>query len=133
MSTSAQLVTGVDFVYVPSKDWQASRDFYGGVLGLEQSKDYEAIPGGEFETGNLTLQIVQSDAIGREFEATRNPIALHVDDVEAARAQLESQGVSFVGETIDSGVCHMAVFEDPHRNVLMIHHRYAPPEARPWD
>src|SRR5207245_9817896 len=38
----------------------------------------------------------------------RNPIALHVDDVEAARARLEAQGVEFQGETMDSGGCHMA-------------------------
>jgi catechol 2,3-dioxygenase-like lactoylglutathione lyase family enzyme len=133
MDTTTPLVTGVDFVYVPTRDYEASRDFYTNVLGLDQSKDYERIPGGEFETGNLTLQIVQSDAIGRQFEATRNPIALRVEDVQAARSTLESRGVSFARDTIDSGVCHMAIFEDPDGNLLMLHHRYAPPEARPWD
>jgi catechol 2,3-dioxygenase-like lactoylglutathione lyase family enzyme len=127
------LVKGVDFIYMATKDWKEARDFYTGVLGLEQSKDYRRIPGGEFETGNLTLQIVQSDAIGREFEATRNPVAFHVDDVEAARSELESRGVSFAGDTIDSGVCHMAIFEDPDGNVLMLHHRYAPPGVQPGD
>jgi hypothetical protein len=34
-----------------------------------------------------------------------------------------------LAETIDSGVCHMAPFEDPAGNVLMLHHRYALREA----
>jgi len=37
--------------------------------------------------------------------------------------------VIFTSDTIDSGVCHMAAFEDTDGNVLMIHHRYAPRTA----
>ena len=33
---------------------------------------------------------------------------------------------TFMGETIDSGVCHQALFRDPDGNVLDLHHRYAP-------
>ena len=65
-------------------------------------------------------------AIGREFKPSGHPIALHVEDVEAARAKLEAQGVEFHAETIDSGVCHMAFFSDPDGNALMLHNRYAP-------
>ena len=52
-------------------------------------------------------------------------LALHVEDVAAARAELEAKGVEFDGETFDTGVCHMAFFEDPDGNALMLHHRYA--------
>jgi hypothetical protein len=34
--------------------------------------------------------------------------------------------VQFDGETLDSGVCHMAFFSDPDGNALMLHRRYAP-------
>jgi predicted enzyme related to lactoylglutathione lyase len=54
---------------------------------------------------------------------------MHVEDVEAARAELEAKGVVFDGETFDTGVCHMAFFSDPDGNNLMLHHRYAPREA----
>jgi predicted enzyme related to lactoylglutathione lyase len=54
------------------------------------------------------------------------PIALQVEDVEAARGELESKGVEFSGDIIDSGVCHMANFRDPDGNALMFHNRYAP-------
>ena len=52
---------------------------------------------------------MQSDAFGIEFQANNHPIALHVDDFEAAKAELESRGVEFKGETIDSGVCNQAL------------------------
>jgi catechol 2,3-dioxygenase-like lactoylglutathione lyase family enzyme len=120
-----QLVKGTDFVFLATRDWKRAVDFYGRVLGLP-ILDYEKIPGGEFETGNLTLQVVESAAIGRDFERAPNPVALHVDDVEAARAELESRGVQFQDQTIDSGVCHMAFFQDPDGNQLCLHHRYAP-------
>jgi catechol 2,3-dioxygenase-like lactoylglutathione lyase family enzyme len=125
MSTPIQ-VTGTDFVTVFVKDFPAASEFYENTLGLRCSSRYERIPGAEFETGNLTLQVLDAAAIGREFQPRTHPLALHVDDVEAARAELESQGVPFLGDTIDSGVCLMAPFADPDGNVLMIHNRYAP-------
>ena len=124
--TPPSLVTGVDFVFLPTRDFAAAERFYGSVLGLPCSSRYEKVPGGEFETGSLTLQVIDSAAIGREFQPNRGAIALHVEDVAAARAELESHGVAFLGETMDSGVCHMAPFEDPDGNVLLLHHRYAP-------
>ena len=119
-------VTGVDFITVPTRDYEKASEFYGDVLGLERSKQWGDQPASEFETGSLTIAVMQSDAFGIEFQPHTHPIALHVDDVEVARGELESQGVSFQGETIDSGVCHMAIFADPDGNSLMLHHRYAP-------
>lgn len=120
-------ITGVDFITVPTRDFEKASAFYGDVLGLERSKRWGQMPAVEFETGTLTIAVMQSDAFGIEFQRHSHPIALHVDDVEAARAELEAQGVSFPAETIDSGVCHMAHFADPDGNMLMLHSRYAPP------
>jgi predicted enzyme related to lactoylglutathione lyase len=58
------------------------------------------------------------------FKPNANHLALHVEDVAAARATLEERGVSFMGDTFDTGVCHMAFFADPDGNMLMLHHRY---------
>jgi predicted enzyme related to lactoylglutathione lyase len=129
MPSPEPLVSGADFLTVFVADYPAAVEFYGTTLGLEQSADYGRVPGGEFETGSLTLQVMDAAAIGREFKPRTHPLALHVDDVEAARAGLESRGVSFLAETIDSGVCHMAIFQDPDGNALMLHHRYAPRTA----
>ena len=127
MTPTASLVTGVDFITVPTRDFDKASEFYGDVLGLERSKRWGNMPAGEFETGTLTIAVMQSDAFGIEFQPHTHPIALHVEDVEAARVALEAQGVEFGADTMDSGVCHMAYFEDPDGNVLMLHHRYAPP------
>ena len=62
------------------------------------------------------------------FTPNANVLALHVDDVEQARATLTERGVAFAGDTFDTGVCHMAFFADPDGNALMLHHRYAPRE-----
>jgi catechol 2,3-dioxygenase-like lactoylglutathione lyase family enzyme len=131
MSKQTSLVSGVDFICVPTRDYEAAADFYGDVLGLPFSKRWGDRPAGEFETGTLTIALMQSDAFGIEFQPHSHPIALHVDDVEAARAELEAKGVSFAADTLDSGVCHMAYFADPDGNALMLHHRYAPPGQRP--
>jgi catechol 2,3-dioxygenase-like lactoylglutathione lyase family enzyme len=125
-TTSEPHVSGVDFVTVFVADFDAASAFYETTLGLDCSVRYDRIPGAEFETGNLTLQVMDAAAIGREFKPNTHPIALHVDDVASARSALEAQGVSFFGETIDSGVCHMAVFADPDGNTLMFHNRYSP-------
>ncbi|MGB2711248.1 MAG: VOC family protein [Conexibacter sp.] len=129
MTAPTALVKGVDFATVFVDDFPAAEEFYGTVLGLPCSARYGRAHGAEFEAGNLTLQVMEAAAIGREFQPSTHPIALHVDDVVAARSELESRGVTFLADTIDSGVCHMAPFADPDGNVFLLHHRYAPQPA----
>lgn len=130
MKDQTQLVTGTDFICVATTDLGRAREFYGEVLKLRPAKVWQRPGtepvGAEFETGNLTLALVDSAALGLEFHPNNHPVALHVEDFEAARTELEIRGVQFKSETIDSGVCHQAFFEDPDGNTLGIHHRYAP-------
>jgi predicted enzyme related to lactoylglutathione lyase len=127
MATSTSVVTGVDFVSIPAKDLAASMDFYENVLGLQAGKTWgqENPLGAEYETGTVTLALIDVARLGIPFGATSVPIAFQVDDVPAAREQLEGQGVEFVSDLIDSGVCHQAIFKDPAGNSLGLHHRYA--------
>jgi catechol 2,3-dioxygenase-like lactoylglutathione lyase family enzyme len=116
-------ITGVDFVAVPSTDWRRSRAFYVDTLGLRP----DATGQSEFWAGQTCFGIYEPTSFGLEFAPqTTAHIALHVDDVETARAELEERGVEFHGETLDTGVCFMAFFSDPDGNNLMLHHRYAP-------
>ena len=135
MTASTSLVTGVDFVCVPTRDLAVAMNFYGNVLGLPHSSVWQRPGqepmGAEFETGTVTVALIAAERVGIEFRPNTVPIALRVDDVEAARTELESRGVTFHGETIDSGVCHQAFFVDPDGNALDLHHRYAPREAAP--
>jgi predicted enzyme related to lactoylglutathione lyase len=120
------MITGVDFVAVPAQDFEASTNFYGEVLGLPFVKRWGQMPGAEYQAGNLTLAVMDPTAFGQEFHPHRLPIAFQVDDVAAERERLQAQGVEFVGDIIDSGVCHQAIFRDPAGNTLDLHHRYAP-------
>jgi predicted enzyme related to lactoylglutathione lyase len=118
-------VERTDFVGVPVRDIERAVEFYGTTLGIERNaRAHQAWP--EFETGNVTLGMMVPDAIGREFVPNPWPIALRVPDVAEARTRLEDAGVEFHGETLDTGVCHMAFFSDPDGNALMLHRRYAP-------
>lgn len=127
--SSSQLITKVDFVGIPTRDLDAAVEFYGNVLGLRRSVYLKDRNYAEFETGNLTLSIYNAEAMGLQHSVNSNAIALHVDDSAAARSILEERGVKFNGETLDTGVCHMAFFADPDGNALMLHCRYAPRAA----
>lgn len=117
------MITKLDFVGIPARDAERARRFYGEVLGLRPD-DHGRF---EFWAGDTCLGIWEPERAGREFAPQKNGhLALHVEDVAAARAELEARGVTFLGETFDSGVCHMAFFTDPDGNDLMLHHRYAP-------
>lgn len=134
MASSPATIRGVDFVSLPTNNLAAAREFYGGVLGLEESSVWqrpgEEPIGVEFENGTVTIAVMACAPLGIPFQPHHVPIAFHVDDVDAARAELESRGVEFVGDVIDSGVCHQALFRDPDGNLLDLHHRYAPRTPR---
>lgn len=131
MATVPQLVTGVDFIAVPTRDFDAAVEFYGTTLGLPRSAYNPERHFAEFETGNATISVIEPEMMGMEFHPNPNAFALRVDDVAAVRATLEERGVTFHGDTFDTSVCHMGFFSDPDGNALMLHHRYAPrtPEA----
>jgi catechol 2,3-dioxygenase-like lactoylglutathione lyase family enzyme len=124
-TSSPPLVLGVDFVSIPATDIDASVHFYGTVLGLPELKRWGSMPAVEYQAGNLTLAVMDPTAFGMELHPHHVPIALQVADVAAARERLEAEGVTFLGDTIDSGVCHQAIFRDPAGNLLDLHHRYA--------
>ena len=127
MSGNGSIPSGVDFVSIPTGNLETAVEFYGTTLGLQRTVYRPERNFAEFEPGNVTLNVMDPVKMGiGDLHPNRNPVALHVDDVAEARATLESRGVSFMGDTFDTGVCHMAFFRDPDGNALMLHHRYAP-------
>jgi catechol 2,3-dioxygenase-like lactoylglutathione lyase family enzyme len=117
------MIEKLDFVGIPSRDAERSRAFYVETLGLRPDERGRF----EFWVGETCFGIWEPEKMGMEFTPQRNAHpALHGADVGAARAELEAKGVEFGGETLDTGVCHMALFTDPDGNDLMLHSRYAP-------
>jgi catechol 2,3-dioxygenase-like lactoylglutathione lyase family enzyme len=119
------MITKLDFVAVPSTDAERSRAFYVETLGLRPDEHSRF----EFWIGDTCCGVWEPEKLGRTFAPQKNGhLAMHVDDVAAARAELEGEGIEFLGDTFDTGVCHMAFFTDPDGNDLMLHSRYAPYE-----
>jgi catechol 2,3-dioxygenase-like lactoylglutathione lyase family enzyme len=118
-------ITKLDFVAVPSTDSARSAQFYGETLGLRRDEHGQF----EFWAGDTCLSIWEPARFGSEFKPQNNGhFAFHVEGVESARKDLEAKGVEFFGDTLDTGVCHMAFFNDPDGNNLMLHSRYKPYE-----
>lgn len=117
------MISSLDFVGIPSQDAERSRTFYVDTLGLRADDNAQF----EFWAGETCFAVWEPEKLGMEFTPQKNAHpALHVDDVAAARAELEGKGVEFSGDIFDTGVCHMAFFQDLDGNALMLHHRYAP-------
>jgi catechol 2,3-dioxygenase-like lactoylglutathione lyase family enzyme len=131
MTATTSFITGVDFVCIPAQNFDAMTAFYGETLGLPFVKRYGDRPGAEYQAGNLTLAIMRTEDFGGTFSPNAMPVALQVADVDAAREHLEAQGVRFITDTFDSGVCWQAIFLDPDGNPLSLHHRYAAPTEMP--
>ena len=115
-------VEKVDFVSFLTQDIQRARSFYSETLGLEIETEGDSDL--EFSCGQVTLDIFDPSSIGQPFAPSPAGLALRVTDVEAARAELESKGVLFDGDTIVTSVCTQAWFKDPDGNALMLHRRF---------
>ena len=114
-------VERVDFVSFLTQDIARAKRFYSDVLGLEVETEGESDM--EFRAGQVTLDIFDPSSIGQPFAPSPAGLALRVPDVDAARAELEANGVQFDGDTIETSVCKQAWFKDPDGNALMLHRR----------
>ena len=115
-------VERVDFVSVLTQDIQRAKEFYADTLGLELESEGESDM--EFRCGQVTLDVFDPSSIGQPFAPSLAGLALRVENVDAARVELEAKGVEFDGETVETSVCKQAWFKDPDGNALMLHRRY---------
>jgi catechol 2,3-dioxygenase-like lactoylglutathione lyase family enzyme len=115
-------VERVDFVSFLSQDIPRAKRFYSETLGLEIESEGEHDM--EFRAGQVTLDVFDPSSIGQPFAPSPAGLALRVPDVDGARAELEAQGVTFDGDTIETSVCRQAWFKDPDGNALMLHRRF---------
>ena len=122
------IVERTDFIAVPVTDMERSKRFYGETLGLP-AVDERGFP--EYQLGeNVSVYLLSMESIGSSFQGPHTAgFALRVPDVSETRKELEAKGVEFHGETLDTGVCHMAFFRDPDGNEMVLHRRYAPKDS----
>ena len=101
-------------------DFEAAKKFYGETLGLKQHFAVDDMGWAEYSTGVENAGIGITKARGEVKPGGACPV-LGVDDIEAARADLEKKGVKFQGEIQEiPNMVKLATFFDPDGNVLML-------------
>jgi predicted enzyme related to lactoylglutathione lyase len=119
-------VRRTDFVGVPVTDRERAVRFYGETLGLARNP-LASDEWPELGAGNVGFVFSTPEQTGVPVTPDNTALALRVPDVAEAMERLRERGVEFqFPDAYDSSVCHMAFFEDPDGNRLILHHRYAP-------
>ena len=115
-------ITSIAFSSYPVNDIEASRDFYENILGLKATSVFEQDEMAfiEYDLGGSTLAIGKG-APNFSPGLSGATVAFEVDDFEAMLKKLKENKVTFLMEPMDTGVCHMALINDPSGNQIMIH------------
>ena len=118
------MIKKVAFIGHRVNDMERAKKFYGELLGLPQTAEFEG-KWVEFDTPDgksIALEM---------FSPEGNPpyMALETDDIEAEVARLKEAGVQVVLDTQDNKVCKMAIVQDGVGNNVMLH-EIAPERAK---
>jgi predicted enzyme related to lactoylglutathione lyase len=95
--------------------------FYRDALGLPQEMYSEQWQWAEFNCGNVMLALHGGMKLPDNVAGSR--IALAVEDIHAAYAELKSKGARVVGEPVDYTVCCAVEVLDPDGNTVILHKR----------
>jgi predicted enzyme related to lactoylglutathione lyase len=112
----------IDFVVHDVSDLHRAVAFYRDTLGLKLDFLKEEWGWAEFDIRPVSLALNQPSE-GPPTPGSGAVIALAVDDVKAAVEELRGKGVAIVQESVETGVCFMAVIADPDGNRLWLHKR----------
>ncbi len=116
------MFTKVDDVFFNVDDMERALAFYRDTLGLPV--EYESEDWVELDAGNVTVALRRygSGPEGRPELGVGEGATLvfEVDDIEAAKAELEDKGVRFIGGIFEYDRVRLAAFEDLNGNVLQI-------------
>lgn len=132
------MIKKVAFIGYPTRDIEASRRFYGEVLGLQHDHTTENDRWSEYATPEGVT--VALDTYGPELTDAPVPyISFECDDLEAAVARVQEQGGKVVKpaqanrDAEGREICSTAIILDPDGNVIMLHRRAAWRDAAPDD
>lgn len=114
-------IRGTDFVMLQVSDLARAAEFYRETLGLQQEIFSAEWQWAEFNCGNLTLALHGGVKLPETITGGR--IALAVDDIHAAYAELKKKNGRVLNEPADHGVCWHVDVLDPDGNTIILHHR----------
>ena len=113
----------VDDVFFNVDDMEKAVAFYRDILGL--AVKYQSADWAELDAGNMTIALRRygSGPEGRPELGVGEgaTIVFEVEDMEVTKAELEGQGVRFIGDVFEYGTVTLAAFEDLNGNVLQIY------------
>jgi catechol 2,3-dioxygenase-like lactoylglutathione lyase family enzyme len=114
-------IRGVDFVMYQVSSLAKAAAFYRDTLGLPQEIYSEEWQWAEFNCGNVTLSLHGGVKLPETIAGGR--IALAVDDIHAAYAELKKKGARVLNEPADHKVCWHVDVLDPDGNLVILHQR----------
>jgi glyoxylase I family protein len=121
-----------DNIGIACRDATRSHQFYTEVLGCEAAPLEAGATSFGASIGDVAFYIFETSAtngVGRDDGMPSNPVgidhlAFEADDFEAAVAELETKGVTWVGETVgEPGDFRYRGFHDPDGNMIYVIHK----------
>lgn len=119
------MITKVAFIAQPTRDMDSAKRFYGELLGLDQTAEYEGC-WCEYQAADQVT--VALDTFSPQHEENPKPyLALETDDIEAEVADLREAGVVIAKDVWSNEdqegriICKMAMIVDPNGNPVMLH------------
>ena len=112
-------IKNMSLAWVTVKDFAQAKKFFSETLGLTVSSEVEEYGWMELKAGedSFLLGAGQCSSQNSIKPGQNAVLTLTVDDVIAAKNDLEKKGVCFVGEIIEvPGHVKMALFQDPDGN-----------------
>jgi predicted enzyme related to lactoylglutathione lyase len=114
-------IRGTDFVMYQVSNLATAARFYRETLGLPQEVYNEEWQWAEFNCGNVTLSLHGGVGLPKEIAGGR--IALAVEDIHAAHAELKARGGRILSGPTDYEVCWAMEVLDPDGNMVILHQR----------
>ncbi len=109
-------------ISVAVSDWAAARKWYSEKLGFTETWAIEEGGWAEFQSPLTGAIIGLSNLNGEPHPGAGGvTVTFGVPDIDAARAELEGNGVAFDGPTNElPGMVKLATFRDPDGNTFML-------------
>ncbi len=96
------------------------RKFYADTLGLAEVREWPDVPIVFFDIGSSTIELIGRESSTAETRPTGgwDHLALHVDSVDDAYAELVGKGVTFRDEPRNFKDVRLCFFFDPDSNLI---------------
>jgi predicted enzyme related to lactoylglutathione lyase len=113
----------VAFTMFGVEDSSRARAFYEETLGLRRGSASSEGTWTEYDLpgGGCVALFKHPDPAQRTRGSGGASVALEVDDLDVAIADLQAKGVSFKSGIIPSPVCRMSIIEDSEGNTILLH------------